>query len=134
MLLNLNLQSEFVPDQKSGQVHGDVTFPVGTPLALTEADARRASRPRRSRFRNVDTVRTYAGTKPDGWGSTDGGFVGTFNVTLREGRTAASRTRSSRGCARSSRRWRRAPRCTISGRGGGGSGLPISFTLSGPAT
>jgi HAE1 family hydrophobic/amphiphilic exporter-1 len=130
VLLNLNLQSEFVPDQKSGQIHGDVTFPVGTPLALTEATLTRIET-EALKIPNVDTVRTYAGTKPDGWGSTDGGFVGTFNVTLekahrREQDAVVERLRKlvpplAKGAE-----------VTVSGRGGGGSGLPISFTLSGP--
>jgi HAE1 family hydrophobic/amphiphilic exporter-1 len=126
-----NLQSEFVPDQKTGQIHGDLTFPVGTPLATTEATLVKIENVVLANLDNVDTVRTYAGTKPDGWGSTDGGFVGNFNITLRKDR------RREQDAVVAKLRQILPPvvkgaELTISGRGGGGSGLPISFTLSGP--
>jgi hydrophobic/amphiphilic exporter-1 (mainly G- bacteria), HAE1 family len=129
--LHLGVQAEFVPDSKSGQIHGDVTFPVGTPLATTEATLVKIEDVVLKSFDNVDTVRTYAGTKPDGWGSTDGGFVGTFNITLRKDK------RREEDVVVAKLREILPPvvkgaEMTISGRGGGGSGLPISFTLSGP--
>ncbi|MBV8369074.1 MAG: efflux RND transporter permease subunit [Candidatus Eremiobacteraeota bacterium] len=130
-MLNLGVQAEFVPDQKTGQIHGDVTFPVGTPLATTEATLVRIENVVMKNFTYVDTVRTYAGTKPDGWGSTDGGFVGTFNITLRK-----DKRREQDAVVEKLRKLLppvvKGAEMTISGRGGGGSGLPISFTLSGP--
>jgi HAE1 family hydrophobic/amphiphilic exporter-1 len=130
-LTHFNLQTEFVPDSKSGQIHGDVTFPVGTPLATTEATLVKIENTVLANFTIVDTVRTYAGTKPDGWGSTDGGFVGTFNITLRKDH------RRDQDAVVAKLRQLIPPvvkgaEVTITGRGGGGSGLPISFTLSGP--
>jgi hydrophobic/amphiphilic exporter-1 (mainly G- bacteria), HAE1 family len=130
-LLHLNVQTEFVPDQKTGQIHGDLTFPVGTPLATTEATLIKIENAVLANFTTVDTVRTYAGTKPDGWGSTDGGFVGTFNITLRKDH------RRDQDAVVAKLREILPPivkgaELTISGRGGGGSGLPIAFTLSGP--
>jgi HAE1 family hydrophobic/amphiphilic exporter-1 len=130
-LTHFNLQTEFVPDQKTGQIHGDVTFPVGTPLATTEATLVKIENTVLANFTIVDTVRTYAGTKPDGWGSTDGGFVGTFNITLRKDH------RRDQDAVVAKLRQIIPPvvkgaEVTITGRGGGGSGLPISFTLSGP--
>jgi HAE1 family hydrophobic/amphiphilic exporter-1 len=130
-LAHLNLQTEFVPDQKTGQIHGDVTFPVGTPLATTEATLVKIENTVMANIPTVDTVRTYAGTKPDGWGSTDGGFVGTFNITLRKDH------RREQDAVVAKLREIIPPvvkgaEVTITGRGGGGSGLPISYTLSGP--
>jgi HAE1 family hydrophobic/amphiphilic exporter-1 len=130
-LTHFNVQTEFVPDQKTGQIHGDVTFPVGTPLATTEATLVRIENVVMANVPIVDTVRTYAGTKPDGWGSTDGGFVGTFNITLRKDQ------RREQDAVVAKLRQIIPPvvkgaEVTITGRGGGGSGLPISFTLSGP--
>jgi HAE1 family hydrophobic/amphiphilic exporter-1 len=129
--LHFNLQTEFVPDQKIGQVHGEMTYPVGTPLAVTEATLVRIERVVMREIPDADTVRTYAGTKPDGWGSTDGGFVGTFNVTLRK-----DKRREQDDVVAKLRQILPAlapgAELTVSGRGGGGSGLPISFTLSGP--
>ncbi len=126
-----NVQTEFVPDQKMGQIHGDLTFPVGTPLATTEATLVKIENVVLKNIPIVDTVRTYAGTKPSGWGSTDGGFVGNFNITLRKDR------RREQDAVIAKLREIIPPvvkgaELTISGRGGGGSGLPISFTLSGP--
>lgn len=130
-LTHFNLQTEFVPDQQTGQIHGDVTFPVGTPLATTEATLVKIENTVMANFPIVDTVRTYAGTKPDGWGSTDGGFVGTFNITLRK-----DRRRDQKAVVDKLREIIplvvKGAEVTITGRGGGGSGLPISFTLSGP--
>jgi HAE1 family hydrophobic/amphiphilic exporter-1 len=128
---HFNLQTEFVPDAKTGQIHGEVTFPVGTPLAVTQAALVRIERAVLREVPDADTVRSYAGTKPDGWGSTDGGFVGNFNVTLRKDKrreqdAVVERLREILPALA------RGAEVTVSGRGGGGSGLPISFTLSGP--
>ncbi len=131
--LQLNVQTEFVPEMKMGQVHGDLTYPVGTPLAVTEATLVKFEKAVLHEFpSSVDTVRTYAGTKPDGWGSTDGGFVGNFNITLKKDH------RRDQDAVIERLRVLLPPlapgaELTVSGRGGGGSGLPISFTLSGPA-
>ncbi|HEX3550795.1 MAG TPA: efflux RND transporter permease subunit [Candidatus Elarobacter sp.] len=126
-----NVRTEFVPDQQTGQIHGDVTFPVGTPLATTEATLVKIENVVLRNVPYVDTVRTYAGTKPSGWGSTDGGFVGNFNVTLRK-----DHRRDQNAVVEKLRAIVppvvKGAEVTISGRGGGGSGLPISFTLSGP--
>jgi len=131
MVTHLNVQTEFVPDQKSGQIHGDVTFPVGTPLATTEATLVKIENAVLKNVPVVDTVRTYAGTKPDGWGSTDGGFVGTFNITLQK-----THRRDQDDVVAKLRQIIppivKGADLTITGRGGGGSGLPIAFTLSGP--
>ncbi len=129
-LLHLNLQTEFVPDTKNGQVHGDVTFPVGTPLRVSEAALDKISAAVMT-LPHIDTVRTYAGEKPDGWGSTDGGFVGNFNITLQK----AHRRDQDDVIAKLRTMLPplvRGGEVTVTGRGGGGSGLPISFTLSGP--
>ncbi len=127
---HFNVQTEFVPDVKRGQVHGNLTFPVGTPLATTEATLVRLEQ-EVLKLPHIDTVRTYAGSKPDGFSSIDGGFVGQFNVTLqkdhrREQDDVVAKLREilpplAKGAE-----------LTISGRGGGGSGLPVSYTLSGP--
>jgi HAE1 family hydrophobic/amphiphilic exporter-1 len=127
---NLGVQTEFVPAEKNGQIHGDLTFPVGTPLPATEAALARIE-DAVLKLPHIDTVRTYAGTKPSGWGSTDGGFVGTFNITLQKSH------RPEQDDVVAKLREILPPlvkgaEMTISGRSAGGSGLPIAFTLSGP--
>jgi HAE1 family hydrophobic/amphiphilic exporter-1 len=125
------VQTEFVPDAKTGQIHGDLTFPVGTPLIETRRALVRIENAVLANVPDVDTVRTYAGTKPDGWGSTDGGFVGNFNITLRK-----DKRREQDDVVTKLRQILpglvHGADVTVSGRGGGGSGLPISYTLSGP--
>jgi hypothetical protein len=54
------VQTEFVPQENNGQIHGEVTFPVGTPLATTEAALGRVETAVMT-LPNIDTVRTYAG-------------------------------------------------------------------------
>jgi HAE1 family hydrophobic/amphiphilic exporter-1 len=130
---NFAVQGEFIPDIPNGQIHSDLTYPVGTPLAVTEATLVRMEQMVLHTFPDdVDTVRTYAGNKPDGFGETDGGFVGQFNVTLKKDR------RRQQDAIVKRLRTLLPPlalgaEVSVSGRSGGGSGLPISFTLSGPA-
>jgi hydrophobic/amphiphilic exporter-1 (mainly G- bacteria), HAE1 family len=129
-LVQLNLQSEFVPDIKNGQVHGNLTYPVGTPLATTTATLVRIEQAV-MKLPHIDSVRTYAGSKPDGYDSINGGFVGQFNVTLQKNhrpeqdQLVAKLREILPSLAKGAD-------LTVSGRGGGGSGLPISYTLSGP--
>jgi hydrophobic/amphiphilic exporter-1 (mainly G- bacteria), HAE1 family len=127
---HFNVQTEFVPDVKNGQVHGNVTYPVGTPLAVTEATLVRIEQ-EVLKLPNIDTVRTYAGSKPDGYGEINGGFVGQFNITIRKDH------RRDQDAVIAKLRDVLPPlahgaEVTIGARGGGGSGLPISYTLSGP--
>jgi HAE1 family hydrophobic/amphiphilic exporter-1 len=126
-----SVQTAFVPDSQTGQIHGDLTFPVGTPLATTEATLVKIENVVLKNVPTVDTVRTYAGTKPDGYGSTDGGYVGNFNITLRK-----DHRRDQNHVVDQLRKILppvvKGAELSISGRGGGGSGLPIAFTLSGP--
>ncbi|HEY4439146.1 MAG TPA: efflux RND transporter permease subunit [Candidatus Elarobacter sp.] len=127
---NFGVQTEFIPDVKNGQVHGNLTYPVGTPLAVTEATLVRIEH-EVLKLPHIDTVRTYAGNKPDGWGEITGGFVGQFNITL-----AKDHRRDQDDVIAKLRQvlppLTHGADLTISGRGGGGSGLPISYTLSGP--
>jgi hydrophobic/amphiphilic exporter-1 (mainly G- bacteria), HAE1 family len=129
--LHVGVQADFIPDQKTGQIHGEVTFPVGTPLSTTEATLVKIENLAMNEFTIIDTVRTYAGTKPDGFGSTNGGFVGTFNITLQK-----DHRREQDDVVAKLRKLIppvvHGAEVTITGRGGGGSGLPIAFTLSGP--
>jgi HAE1 family hydrophobic/amphiphilic exporter-1 len=124
------VQTEFVPAENNGQIHGEVTFPVGTPLAATEAALGRVERAVLT-LPNIDTVRTYAGSKPDGYSEIDGGFVGQFNITL-----AKAHRRDQDDVVQRLRTMlpplAKGGLLTVSGRNLGGSGNPISYTLSGP--
>jgi len=127
---NSGLQSEFVPSTQQGQISGTITYPTGTPLGITVAALDRIeSRSISTPF--VDSVRTTAGRKPSGYGQTTGGFVGVFTVTLDKDHRAA--TNDTIAVLRKSL-IPLAPGAlvTVSERGGGGSGSPINYTLSGP--
>ena len=124
------VQTEFVPDQKQGQVSMILTFPTGTPLQTTQAAIDRIETAA-LKLPFVDTVRSTSGTKPSGWGSTNGGFVGRVNVTLQK----AHRPEEDNLIAQLRKivpPLAKGALVTVSSRGGGGSGSPISYTLSGP--
>jgi hydrophobic/amphiphilic exporter-1 (mainly G- bacteria), HAE1 family len=125
-----SVQSEFVPDEKRGQATMILTFPTGTPLETTQAAIDRIETAA-LKLPHVDTVRSTSGVKPAGWGSTTGGFVGRINVTLekdyrREQDELIAQLRKIVGPLA------KGALVTVSARGGGGSGSPISYTLSGP--
>ncbi len=130
VLTNHGVQSEFVPDEKQGQVSMILTFPTGTPLGTTQAAIDRIDSAA-LKLPFVDTVRSTSGMKPSGWGSTNGGFVGRVNVTLQK-----DHRRSEDDLIEQLRKvappLAKGALVTVSSRGGGGSGSPISYTLSGP--
>jgi HAE1 family hydrophobic/amphiphilic exporter-1 len=125
-----SVKTEFIPATSNGQINGDLTYPVGTPLAVSTAALDRISSAV-MKLPNIDTVRTYSGSKPSGWSETDGGFVGTFKLTLNK-----AHRRDQDAVIKKLREilppLAKGAEVTVSGSSGGGSGLPISYTLSGP--
>jgi HAE1 family hydrophobic/amphiphilic exporter-1 len=128
--LRLYVPFEFIPNEQQGQISGTITYPTGTPLAIT-AGALGRIETAAMKVPFVESVRTVAGSKPSGYGSTTGGFVGRYNVWLdKNHRKATDATiEKLRGIFP-----KLAPGAvvTVSERGGGGSGAAISYTLSGP--
>ncbi|HEV3086089.1 MAG TPA: efflux RND transporter permease subunit, partial [Candidatus Elarobacter sp.] len=125
-----SIPSEFLPDEKRGQVAITLTFPTGTPIGVTQAAIDRIEAAALA-IPHVDTVRSTAGRKPSGWGSTNGGFVGIIRVTLQkdhrpeEDDLLAQLRKVAPPLAKGAM-------VQVSLRGGGGSGAPINYTLSGP--
>lgn len=78
-----NLQFDFLPNSQNGQISGTITYHTGTPLATSEAALVRIE-DAALKLPHVDSVRTVAGTKPSGFGSLTGGFVGRFQVTMQK--------------------------------------------------
>ncbi|MBV9440878.1 MAG: efflux RND transporter permease subunit, partial [Candidatus Eremiobacteraeota bacterium] len=129
-LAGWSIQSEFVPDVKTGQVAVTLTYPTGTPLGTTQAAIDRIETAA-LKLSHVDTVRSTAGVKPSGWGSVTGGYVGTIRVTLQK----AFRPEQDRLLAdlrRIAPPLAKGALVQVSIRGGGGSGAPIYYTLTGP--
>ncbi|HTV72913.1 MAG TPA: efflux RND transporter permease subunit [Candidatus Acidoferrales bacterium] len=73
--------SEFIPSSDSGVVSGSLTYPVGTPLAVTEAGLERLTR-QIMKVDAVDSVMSSAGSKPEGFSDIVGGYLGNLTVTL----------------------------------------------------
>jgi len=127
---NLYVPFEFIPNEQQGQISGTITYPTGTPLYVTAAALSRMETAT-MKVPYVESVRTVAGSKPSGFGSTTGGFVGRFNVWLDK-----SHRKQTDVTIDTLRHLypNLAPGAvvTVSERGGGGSGAAISYTLSGP--
>jgi len=95
------------PIPRNGQIHGEITFPVGTPLAVTEAALGRVELAV-LKLPNIDTVRTYAGSKTRRV-RFDRPAVSSASSTSRcRRRIAATKTMSSPSSARFCRRSRKA--------------------------
>ncbi len=121
--------SEFIPGSNTGMLTGAVTYPIGTPLAVTEAAMDRFAT-EALKVKDVESVLTTAGRKPSGWGSTIGGQVGRFTVILRQDK----RKETNRALEDLRKLDWTVPgaRFEAQKEGGGGTGTPIYYTLSGP--
>ena len=76
-------------------------------------------------------MRSTAGRKPSGYGSTNGGFVGLIRVTLQKDHRAEQDDLLAQ-LRKIAPPLGKGAKVQVSLRGGGGSGAPISYTLSGP--
>ncbi|MFN2461032.1 MAG: efflux RND transporter permease subunit, partial [Candidatus Velthaea sp.] len=128
--LRLYVPFEFIPSTQQGQISGTLTYRTGTPLVTTAAALERIESAA-IKLPHVDSVRTVAGVKPSGFGSTQGGFVGRFNVTL-DKRYRAKTDDTIQALRKLVPALAPGAMTTVSERGGGGSGSPINYTLSGP--
>jgi len=124
------VQSEFVSPSETGTVEMTLTFPIGTPLATTQAavDKLEAAILRLPYIRSTITT---TGTKPAGWGETLGGNVARMFAQLdkdkrKQTNATVVRIRQLSGLVPGAV-------LTVDVEGGGGSGGdPIYYTLSGP--
>ncbi len=78
---DLHVPFEFLPEVQMGQISGTITYPTGTPLAVTAAALQRIETAA-LRVADVESVRTTAGVKPGEYDDIRGGFLGRFRVTL----------------------------------------------------
>jgi HAE1 family hydrophobic/amphiphilic exporter-1 len=124
-----SIPSEFLPDEKRGQVAITLTYATGTPLGTTQAAIDRIET-EALKLPHVDTVRSVSGRKPSGFGSTNGGFVGILRVTLQKDHRAEQDVLLAQ-LRKIAPPLAKGAQVQVSLRGGGGSGAPISYTLSG---
>ena len=129
-LTKTSIPSEFLPDEKRGQVAITLTFPTGTPLYVTQAAIDRIDSAA-LKIPHVDTVRSASGRKPAGWGTTTGGFVGIIRVTLQKDHRPEEDALLLQ-LRKIAPPLAKGAQVQVSLRGGGGSGAPINYTLSGP--
>jgi HAE1 family hydrophobic/amphiphilic exporter-1 len=120
------VQSEFIPNSSTGSLQGTLTYHAGTPIATTVAGMDRLENAI-MQIPYVKSTLTTVGSKPAGFGSTTGGFVGNFTVELDKDHRAATNdvVRKVRTLANL------VPGATLTV-AGEGNGDPIYYTLSGP--
>ena len=120
------IRTEFVPSSQTGDIAMTLTYPVGTPLAATQAVVDRLERHILA-IDGIASTYTTTGLKPAGWGSTLGGNVARLHATMDKKR----RGETNRAIADIRKLTMLAPGgvFTVAGDTGGD---PISYTLSGP--
>jgi len=122
--------AEFVPSIESGAIAMSITYPTGTPLATTQSSVDRIEEYVLG-LPGVDRVFSTAGAKPSGRGSTIGGNVARVQAQMKKENRA--QTQPTIALLRSNvERLAPGAMITVGSRGGGGSGLAISYDLSGP--
>lgn len=124
------ISAEFVPDSQTGTIKMTLTYPTGTPIAVTQAAVDRIEGFALG-LPHVESTITRVGVKPAGWGQTIGGNVARMSVQLdkryrNETNAMVRRLRDVTAMAPGAE-------ITVAGEGGGGSGGdPIFYTLTGP--
>jgi HAE1 family hydrophobic/amphiphilic exporter-1 len=123
------VQSEFIPSEASGDIPMTVTFPAGTPLALTQAriDALEAGI---LKVPGVEHTISTTGSKPSGYSSTLAGNVARLTATMR-----TDRRRETQRAVEDIRKLEYlvpGSRFTVSQSSSGSGGSQINYTLSGP--
>jgi HAE1 family hydrophobic/amphiphilic exporter-1 len=124
------ISSEFVPNSDTGSIRMTLSYPTGTPIAVTQQAVDRVEQAILG-IPHVKSTITTVGRKPAGWGQTIGGNVAQMSVSLdndhrRETNDVVRKIRAFSDMAPGAV-------LTVAGEGGGGSGGdPIFYTLSGP--
>ena len=124
------VQSEFVSASNTGTIDMTLTYPTGTPLAVTQGATDRLETAI-LQLPNIRSTITTTGTKPAGWGQTLGGNVAKLYAQVakdkrKETNKLVERIRGLASLVPGGV-------LTVSAEGGSGSGGdPIYYTLSGP--
>jgi len=124
------IQTDFVPPSQTGLILMSVTYPVGSPLVQTQAAVDRFEAAVLT-IPGIESVLSTTGLKTQGWGTTTGG-----NVAILRAMTAKNRRgETNRIVARIRTLGGLLPGAELTAQavgGGGGSGDPLYFTVSGP--
>jgi hydrophobic/amphiphilic exporter-1 (mainly G- bacteria), HAE1 family len=121
--------SEFVPQSSTGVLSGSLSYPVGTPLATTQAGLQKLG-VELLKIPNVVAVLSTAGAKPSGFSTLQGGNYAQFSVVLDK-----QHRRETDAILKAARKlgWTvPGAEYQIATEGGGGSGAEIYYTMRGP--
>ena len=120
---------EFVPPTQTGAIAMTLTYPPGTPIALTSKYTDDLST-QIMKIPGIETVSSTVGRKPSGHGSSIGGNYATLNAqttTAQRGNTNAIIEK-----VRGLKSYAPGGDFQVSSDGGGGSGAQIFYSLTGP--
>ena len=122
--------SEFIPEMESGSIAMSVTYPTGTPLHVTQDGIDRIETYALT-LPGVDRVFSTTGAKPSGRGSLIGGNLGRVQIQMADERR--KETNATIATLRGNvAKLAKGALVIVGSRGGGGSGVAISYDLSGP--
>ncbi len=76
---------DFMPAQQTGEIDMTVTYPPGTPIAMTDKYVVNLENAI-LKIDGIKSVSSTVGRKPSGWGSATGGNYATLNATMKDDR------------------------------------------------
>jgi multidrug efflux pump subunit AcrB len=120
---------DFVPQVQTGEINMTVTYPPGTPLAVTSHYVTRLEEGI-LKIDGIQSVSATAGRKPQGWGSAVGS-----NYAQLDAQTLPSRRKETYALIDKIRKLGYlvpGADFEVAGDNGGGSGTPIFYSVSGP--
>ena len=120
---------DFVPATQDGHINMTVTYPPGTPIAITSqhvSDLEDAI----LKINGIKNVQSTVGRKPSGHGSTTGGNYAQLGAQMLDGRFGD--TNKTIESIRKLAYLIPGGELEVAGDSGGGSGTPIFYSLSGP--
>jgi HAE1 family hydrophobic/amphiphilic exporter-1 len=85
LLFPLNVSTDFVPAQQDGEIDMTVTYPAGTPIAVTDKYVVQLEKAI-AKIDGIKSVSSTVGRKPSGHGSVTGGNYAQINATMRDDR------------------------------------------------
>ena len=120
---------DFVPAVQNGSISMTVTYPAGTPLMVTEKYVSQLENGI-LKIDGLESVSSTVGRKPEGWGTAIGDNYARLNA-----QTTPERTKDTYKIVDQIRKLKYlvpGGEFQVAGEGGGGSGTPIFYSLSGP--
>ncbi|MFN2527668.1 MAG: efflux RND transporter permease subunit [Candidatus Baltobacteraceae bacterium] len=123
------ISTDFVPGGQTGTIRMSLTYPVGTPITVTDKGTNAVS-DAIQRIDGIETVSSTVGYKSTGFGQTTGGNYATLSADTYKNR----RKEQNKIMEKVRKLAYLAPGANfqVAGESGGGSGTPIFYALTGP--